>query len=154
MLPPGNPKITLFIWELKPFLSHLELRSQKTKEVVMLTRVMVLVYQMVLEALLQTVSMTWHRCVKLEPRPPVCCSNKWPWKPGLFYFYSFDGFHQRFCNQFCLKFLKMFIIITSLFLVSFPFCPLSFPLVAITFLISIPTVRSISVLQATRHTYR
>lgn len=68
MLPPGNSKITLFIWELKPFLSHLELRSQKTKEVVMLTRVMVLVYQMVLEALLQTVSMTWHRCVKLEPR--------------------------------------------------------------------------------------
>lgn len=86
MLPPGNPQITLFVRELRPFLSHLELLSQKTKGVVMLMRVMVLVYQTVLEALLQTVSMTWHRCVKLAPRRDYdhLLFKQVPWNLGCF----------------------------------------------------------------------
>lgn len=44
---------------------------------------------------------------------------------GCCYLYSFKGWHEWFCNQFCFcKFLKMVSIITSLFLVFF-FTPLS-----------------------------
>lgn len=90
-----------------------------------------------LEALLQTGSMTWDGCVKLAPWwncdhllfKQVALDSL-----GCFYLCSFNGLHELFYNQFCFfKFLKMVTIITSLFLASFAFCPPAHPPLAITF---------------------